>query len=217
MSLDHKTHLNFQGDGLNYTKQCDELFKEDHQRPEKQKSNILVNLITFFMDFKVYLFTLLILCSVMVFYLPHYNNRLNEYKKHHEFLYSGMCDKLIDRYSNSNRSGKLAIINEIEILSARYKGTEMNCNSALLYVSMPKWLGAFGDWWKASFIHTIITGGNWKIQVVLAICALMIVYIGTKMIISLSWATMIGKKISPSAKNTLRVGNKRVAFVKKQN
>jgi len=216
--MHQKNQFNFQGDGIDYNNQCNQLFgKEPMKPPLASKQNKFAYLLEFLLDYKVYFITLLILSTVMVFYLPHYNSRVIEYKKHHEFLYSGICDRLIDRYTNSDRTGKLQIIDEIEILNARYKGTEMNCNSALLYTSLPKWLGAFGDWWKASVIHTIITGGNWKIQVVLAIAALMIAYIGTKMIISLSWATMIGKKISSSGSNTLKVGDKRVAVVRKQN
>lgn len=184
---------------------------DELQKEKKSYLSIVKDIIS--NNYKFALCFVALFTTVMVFYLPYHNNREHEYIKHEEFLYSGICDNILESYETSNRTNKLKILSEIEILNARFKGTEMNCNTALLYTNIPIVLGACGDLWKASFIHTIITGGTWEVKLVLALSSLLFVWIASKMIISLAWTTAIGSKISPVT-NTVRIGKKNIAVIK---
>lgn len=89
--------------------------------------------------------------AVSVTYLKFYNERTQNYYKHHYVL----------KYEC--QSGRQ--LSNIQYNQMTYDGTATNCTEALVFTSIPPTLGAIHDMWIASPFYALLHATDWKIQV----------------------------------------------------
>jgi hypothetical protein len=96
-------------------------------------------------------------------YIPYYNERLDQYNKHN-FVLKEEC-----------LSGKLHP--EIQHNEMTFDGLSTNCTRAKVFISIPIWLGALNNMWEGSVFYTLLHATNWQIQVAYVIFGLVIVVV----------------------------------------
>lgn len=87
----------------------------------------------------------------IAWYIPYYNERLDQYNKHN-FVLREEC-----------MSGKLHP--EIQHNEMTFDGLSTNCTRAKVFISIPVWLGALNNMWEGSVFYTLIHATSWQIQV----------------------------------------------------
>ena len=123
-------------------------------------------------------FGILVICvAVIPSFLDCYNERAFKFDTHRDYLLkSGHCDTYLQEVLTAiGETERVEILNNIQVESAKFRGIQTNCTQAYLYIQQLKFLGTVGDWYSGSTIYSILTGGNWKIQITIAVTVPMVI------------------------------------------
>lgn len=120
---------------------------------------------------------LVFLLTILPSFMHCYNERSQKFERNREFLVeSGLCDRFLhDTLVKHGYADKAKILSNIYVEKARYHEIETNCEQSYLFIQQSKLFGAMDDWFTSSTLYSILTGGNWKIQVVIAVLAIITV------------------------------------------
>ena len=99
---------------------------------------------------------------------PYYQHRLNQSHKHHQILLSGHCEDgpgSVQAIVGEKDPDKGERLGNIHYIKLSYEGTVSNCDMAKVYYNTPVILGALQDMWVNSIFHTLLTAGNFYLQI----------------------------------------------------
>lgn len=116
-------------------------------------------------------------------YYPYHKMREENYRKELKVLQDLCASGLIP--------------GEYQINSVTYGGKATNCSQAFVFTQIPIVFGALSDMWDDSLVKFIINGGNWKIQVLFAICTLFIAYRVSQAVITLLVSGQFIEQLNP--------------------
>jgi len=116
-----------------------------------------------------------ILFALLPSFMHCYHERSQRFDRHREYLtQSGLCDNFLrDALFKQGEFERAEVLSNIFVDKARYHEIETNCEKSYLYIQQSKLVGAMDDWFTSTTLYSVLTGGNWKIQAVLAIMAIM--------------------------------------------
>lgn len=112
------------------------------------------------MNLFVYFLNFFLITGFVAWYIPYYNERLNQYNKH-EFVLKEECWE--GKFHPKVQHNKMT-----------YDGLSTNCTEATVFTSVPVWLGAFNNMWEGSVFYTLLHATNWQLQVAYVIFGLVI-------------------------------------------
>lgn len=145
-----------------------------------------------------------------VFYRPYLLIR-EEQRKHHEYMNKHVCDP---SYSSLPK--------DITIDGMTHKGTKSDCVSAHVFLSTPIYWGALEDMWAHSLIRFVLHGGNWQLQVAIAIVALGSFYMTFRKILDFIFSLSLVGQLTPSSTpqsrhSLIKPDGKRLHILPKEN
>ena len=116
-----------------------------------------------------------ILLTILPSFISCYHERSQKFERHREYLVqSGLCDNFLrDTLIKNGEFARANVLSNIFVEKARYHEIETNCERSYLFIQQSKFFGAVDDWYTSSTMYSVLTGGNWKIQAVLAVMAIM--------------------------------------------
>lgn len=126
-------------------------------------------------------FALILTCTALfsiVFYGPYYTRRVVRYKHHAEIVNSLVCEGLLKREPELQRSD-VEFLKRMHVESLSYNGVRSNCFESSVYVRKALWIGAFEDMWQDSMLRVLLTADHIVLKVAyLALLAVIVVSIG---------------------------------------
>lgn len=116
-----------------------------------------------------------ILLTLLPSFMHCYHERSQKFERHREYLtQSGLCDNFLrDALLKSGEFERADVLSNVFVEKARYHELETNCEKSYIFIQQSKLFGTLDDWYTTSTMYSVLTGGNWKIQAVLAVMAIM--------------------------------------------